>query len=111
MKDIKDYLPFYLGCEVMKVGKRKSYKELLTAYSLKYYYNHFGHYDTKLILRPLSDMSDKEKDFRWNNFINIKVIDQTVVAEEIRWLLSKGFDLFGLIESGLAISKTQTQEQ
>ena len=87
----------------------------------------------KFILRPLSDMTYKEAK-EWlqtlHNAADILVIDKTNVGfgfnpkaattsrfinfesfkhgypDGFRYLLSQGFDLFNLIESGLAIDKT-----
>jgi hypothetical protein len=57
-----------------------------------------------LILRPLSDMTDEERAEAFtikgkNAFVEFE-------AETTKFLLSKHFDLFGLIEAGLAIDKT-----
>jgi hypothetical protein len=68
--------------------------------------------DTKPILRPLSSMT-KEEDKECHNimvsdFFN-KTIGRQIVhyeAEKILYLLSKGFDLFQLIESGEATEKS-----
>ena len=79
--------------------------------------------DCKLLLRPLSDMTEDEgfalSDimgfFTPDNFISaIKsgskyVMDFRLSFELTQYLLKQGFDLFGLIESGLAIDKTKTQ--
>lgn len=86
----------------------------------------------KPILRPLSDMTEEEiKEVAWilhrfkpedvrgkDSVGNIKVtnrspfyywinVRQHLNAECCKYLLSKGFDLFELIESGLAIDKTK----
>jgi hypothetical protein len=86
-KDIKDYLHLYLGCECIneegKIGR-------------------FSGIDVcKLLLRPLSDMTQEE--FRIDcNLIN--------PVERFRFRLSKGFDLFGLIDAGLALDATKLQQ-
>lgn len=56
----------------------------------------------QLALRPLSDLTDDEYGLAGDE-------PQTVfeAAEQTKYLLSIGIDLFGLIESGLAIDKTQ----
>lgn len=74
-----------------------------------YEFEEEGYTDYQLILRPLSDMSEEERkeaddvrgegDGCGNNAIS--------EAYEFKYLLSKGFDLFGLIEAGLAIDKTK----
>lgn len=61
----------------------------------------------KLILRPLSDMTEEE-------MIEVDVDVPNILSEyeklrptAFSFLLSKGFDLFGLIDAGLAIDKTK----
>jgi hypothetical protein len=78
----------------------------------------------QLILRPLSDMSEDEALEVAENILSLNGLNlddwsaKDIVSayveqwdrytpEETKWLLSKGFDLFGLIESGLAIDKTK----
>lgn len=61
--------------------------------------------DIQLILRPLSDMNIEEKK-EWRAISNNEqtpTISQ--MAQEIKWFLSKGFDLFKLIPNGYAIDK------
>lgn len=65
--------------------------------------------DFKIELRKLSSLTYNEDqvEFPENNRMNR--IDEHWYPEGFLWLLSRGFDLFGLIESGLAIeSKPQT---
>lgn len=75
--------------------------------------------ETKPLLRPLSDMKEEEaahidrmarrqKDGQVTP-ANTKFVTgiRTETAEALVYLLSKSFDLFGLIEDGLAIDKTQ----
>jgi hypothetical protein len=93
--------------------------------------------EVKPLLRPLSDMTEEEvikylrlKHNAYSGEYEIKLRDngfwwlfKTIASDEkfkffgemldesnsdqFRWLLSKGFDLFGLIEAGLAIDKTK----
>lgn len=131
-KNIKDYLPFYLGCDVIGQydGDRKGYLTGVinggVGCEIQFFeedgINVFEEpeYNTpdevQLVLRPLSDMTDEEKSWAILNmpyktqksedlFNHILYED----AEVVRKLLSKHFDLFGLIESGLAIDKTTLQ--
>lgn len=119
-KEIKDYLHLYLGCDcivsnplinsetkrVVSVNKDTEQCEI-------YYWNE-PHLDgekvhpiedIKPILRPLSDMTEEEgveifwQPVKGENF-SIKT------GQEFKQLLDKHFDLFGLIEAGLAIDKT-----
>lgn len=91
----------------------------------------------KLYLRPLSDMTEEEGNqflhnhefvsYAWTNCVSTsrhcvrydftyhssnRVRQGSLRFDELEpkdftWLLSKGFDLFGLIEAGLAIDKTK----
>lgn len=78
----------------------------------------FGEDEIKPLLRPLSDMTGKElqecgnmvydftdepdlNNHKWQDFQTLLACDQFV------WLLSKQFDVFMLIEAGLAIDKTK----
>lgn len=73
-----------------------------------------------LVLRPLSDMTEDElqecgnmiydfsndpelNNFKWKDF------EIGLAPEQFVYLLSKGFDLFGLIPSGLAIDNTKNK--
>lgn len=174
MKDIKDYLHLYLGCEVLAKFPKGNFVCRLVGYfnheyeSCKLWYNgglsNWPIEGFKLLLRPLSDMTEEEfkeyahpKSFAsydgyWYacdreidpdfdgeliEFINDACDDdpENVImchvkskyisygwieyeeryhgfgvkeeAEWVRFLLSKGFDLFGLIEAGLALDKTK----
>lgn len=83
----------------------------------------------KPILRPLSDMSDDECWYSQNAFghfvkgtsepyiqnrlhcIKDSYTDfRNILPHQFAWLLKQGFDLFGLIESGLAIDKTKIKD-
>lgn len=131
-KDIKDYLHLYLGCEV-KPGDRitEAQKVLLRGvytFDADYKVNicrcqmstfpgenvlWLEHDDFKLILRPLSDMTEEEEtqmiatqdDVKLDGYPEILLKADS--GETVRFMLSKGFDLFGLIEAGLAIDKTK----
>lgn len=110
-KDIKDYLPFYLGCEMNYATHHEPQNEIyiLTVDSLKDAME-FGDIP---ILRPLSDMTKEEdKEFQATKVFQTATPVHIVgsmhwTAETFRWLLSKHFDLFNLISEGLAIDKTK----
>jgi hypothetical protein len=112
MKDIKDYLHLYLGCEAywQIEGRESTYHRPIDYDMLK---------DSdwiKPILRPLSDMSEEEMDLMYNGmegFVNIRkefkqgrILQFDSTPEQVRYMLSRSFDLFDLIQSGLAIDKT-----
>ena len=130
MKDIKDYLHLYLGCEVHdfvndKVGRlfRVSTNGVCKVLHSVQWSLH--PHEFKLILRPLSVMTEEEAVFikrvlRDNHGIDtIKTVLQngwhlghisanaSQMFEITRYLLSKSFDLFRLIEAGLAIDATK----
>jgi hypothetical protein len=62
-----------------------------------------------LVLRKLSSMTEEEKkvarDIYYTDKIELLAIMDVAHFELCRYLLSCGFDLFGLIDSGLAIEK------
>jgi hypothetical protein len=114
---LQDYLHLYLGCEVeckhiydgfraelVAVNNTTSFKNGLTIIDCI-------NLNAKPILRPLSDMTDEE----YSEFNNIpddvyrggRFNVLTHQGTCTKWLLSKQFDLFGLIEAGLAIDKTK----
>lgn len=122
-KELKDYLNLYLGCSVETIdgtGKligiikdeafvdyrgynnKGSTDEFGNEYDFVLVENEYFIKDVKPILRPLSDMTKEEK----QNDLNIATIYTRDQAERIKYFLSKYFDIFGLIEVGLAIDKT-----
>jgi hypothetical protein len=115
--DIKDYLHLYLPVKFIWVKDAVPFKKgeigTLEAKDLQYW-NEFK----KPILRPLSDMTEEElqecgnlvydfsddpelNNHKWQDFQTL------LTSEQFHWLLKKHFDLFGLIEAGLAIDKTK----
>lgn len=101
-KNIKDYLHLYLMCSYQWLDGDMEWRrpEVLTAYQLSSI-RQSGR-EVRLLLRPLSDMTRKEE---LTHMDNSKWGPYTAI--EFKWLLSEGFDLFGLIEAGLAIDKTK----
>lgn len=128
-KQLKDYLHLHLGCECKMI--KPSYHAvhelhlssdrtfILTGKLYDYFSSDTTKAEIKPILRPLSDMTDEEKkeiDKQYKAFTKSKTFDDTGVvmwsAKHTQILLSKHFDLFGLIDAGLAIDKTkQTVEK
>jgi len=113
-KNIADYLHLYLGCEVMLwtdatnpvfeperkrlVIDAKVYDHITLKTALDV--------GAKLILRPLSDMSEEEaKELGLNDLAKILYhgTQRVFSFDQVRYLLSKHFDLFNLIGEGLAI--------
>lgn len=108
-KEIKDYLHLYLGCDIEeKVSHKDSCRVFkLTDENLKNILFQPKYY--KPILRPLSDMDDEEKKEYGEmipDIVNARHPYQPYInlnAKRTLWALSKHFDLFSLIENGLAI--------
>lgn len=108
MKNIKDYLHLYLGCDCLYNERSALPNErfVLTIGNVFWAQSHTDEF--KLILRPLSSMTEDEKDSLIQMYVNTP--DNLASAERVRYLLSKHFDLFGLIEAGLAIDATKTDQ-
>jgi len=69
-----------------------------------------GEIIAKPILRPLSDITEEdmeEKDRIFERHVGAKYAMIMATADFCKYLLSRHFDLFGWIESGLAIDKTK----
>lgn len=159
-KKIEDYLHLYFGCEVFDSfkldGKEYSQTIKLSVSNFQWVCDCIVGGRHRLILRPLSDMTEEEVlelcktaspvifgDYRfakweverspheichWTvtnknsiDYFNISSTDGDVdiyakdgqpdptnIDNNYRfWYLKKGFDLFGLIDAGLAIDKTK----
>lgn len=126
-KKIEDYLPHYMGCLIVREGVTIS--SVLTHAQLAYISEFKIWNEIKPILRPLSDMTEEEK-LEFQELCHLEkeslgciTVSWDVLTEKIelgtahltnvfqwtigvKYLLSKHFDLFGLIEAGLAIDKT-----
>lgn len=120
MKALRDYAHLYLGQIMRYTGNGKPFRgtkidEPLTVdnYNLMLFSN-----DRKLVLRPLSDMTEEEARDIWDSTMpnigykhnhkdRLLCSTHTIVtsAVVIPVLLAHGFDLFGLIEAGVAVKK------
>lgn len=133
-KKIEDYLHLYLGCEVECIQDMPDYygwtkgmratldRDIFWDMGETVYYNGsiVGKWCKffKPLLRPLSDMTHDElqecgnmvydfsdepelNNHKWQDF-------DFITAEQFQWLLKRHFDLFGLIDAGLALDKTKT---
>ena len=113
MKDIKDYLHLYLGCEVLWEIEHESASEggteILDGHLVET--AKAGLRIVKPVLRHLSDMIEEDCNLLgWDYKYQGKIIShraENLFPEEVRILLKQGFDLFGLIEAGLALDKTK----
>jgi hypothetical protein len=113
-KKIKDYAHLYTGCGIRRhnyILKKDLFGEL---FSVRPDYILVKHImtvarvewdeDFKLVLRSLSDMT--EEDIKHIESIEYQMegyTDFIVTPLRVKYLLSRHFDLFGLIEAGLAI--------
>ncbi len=68
------------------------------------------------ILRPISSMTEEEHEAYEMYYMSLEaqreedhhsICEVEIAANTTQWLLSKGFDLFGLIDAGLAIDINQ----
>lgn len=121
-KDIKEFLHLYLGQKVYINHPDAAFRnDTLDADLLTRLLNGSLPIENyQLILRPLSDMTDEEKrkvvkllpKSTENILPRIDVGRATsafmnkATPDLVIYLLSRGFDLFQLIESGLALDKT-----
>lgn len=144
--ELKDVIHLYLGCEVKTISEfpaRLVWAGILGSEAQKYGTLVGGmsttrHWEpeNKLVLRPLSDMTEEEANAIWkildwneaihpphrigdilSEFDTIERDDGT--SENSHWghlvkimpyLLKQGFDLFGLIESGQAIQSSSEMD-
>lgn len=63
--------------------------------------------EIKLILRPLESMTEEEDTdyYELTETLNVPRLQERFTRNQFLWLIQKGFDIFGLIESGYAIKK------
>ena len=114
MKDIKDYLHLYLGQQcLIKLVFEEGYSSPVTLSidclrAALFDEGNQDHIDVMLLLRPLLSMTDEERVQRGREVTRYG--RAFIEAEYHRWMLSNGFDLFGLIEAGLAIDATTLKE-
>lgn len=112
--ELKDVLHLYIGCYIKSELMGVQHK--FTDFN-KSTIHHFIIGNFKLILRPLSDMTEEEtKEYETLFGCNPHESDEwycEIIMQDIGkpkvwlWLLKRGFDLFGLIESGQAIKATE----
>jgi len=103
-KDLCMRLPY--STMVQTKGNRTVTNDPLSTYAIV----HFDDYQVKPYLRPMSSMTEEEKN-RFNSFMEkddqgfpTDVINKEKVYEYLNWLLANHFDFRGLIDKGLAIS-------
>jgi len=122
MRDVKEFLHLYLGCQCF-VHIDDDEEMILHGVGtdgiwINSEFYQFGDSTTNLIkpiLRPLSDITQDElkeagaisKDIIIKNDDNADSSESELWFNYTRYLLSKHFDLFNLIPEGLAIDKTK----
>lgn len=110
-KEIKDFLPKYMGCNLSNGGKVTP--ELLTSIN-ESTFNAWK--DIKPVLRPYSDISklSRQEQEGWNRIsttVNSQTSEGIAEAAQAHWnkrmdyYRSLGIDCDGLIEAGLAVKK------
>ena len=110
-KELKDYAHLYYGCKLwLEFRDGSSGGHELDCYWLKYltvegYSVTTKPTSLKLILRPLSSITNEERLERGKAIIQYGKAE--IEAEYHRWMLSKGFDMFGLVDAGIALDKTK----
>jgi len=113
MKDIKDYLHLYLGCQM---GYASHHEPQNATYTLTVEnFKEAIEFGDPIHLRPLSSMTEDEKtDAVYPMLYGLTTLegDENIgqSAELTKYLLSKHFDLFQLIEAGLAIDATKINQ-
>jgi len=128
MKELKDYLPLYIGQKVWTRHDALNNGDFqaLTVSINNLFEMLYKYKDSKLILRELSDMTEEEQrelgrialpecEDAITNILHTQAVESkgrskdgriimdNYTPEMVAWLLSKGFDLFGLIPAGLAV--------
>jgi hypothetical protein len=122
-KDIKNYLYLYLGCDIIYCEQPgKIYKlmsvDLSEDNTAPVFISDgedefFAEYEeVRPLFWHLSDMTEEEDaEYRTIYESNLPIVPWSCYAKHsaaiVQYLLSKHFDLFGLIEAGIAIDKTK----
>jgi len=117
-KKIEDYLHLYLGCRfVLKLKQPSKWKYSADIYFGVDAYKAFlaksdDHIDPILLLRRLDSMTEEEHQRYHDLGIDTGTCfeDMKIDAIRTKYLLSKHFDLFGLIDSGLAIDSALSKQ-
>lgn len=126
-KQIKDYLHLYIGCHVKFIGKDRPFIKngsikTLEPENVRSWIKQNDEF--KLILRPMSSLTHdeikaartKSSEFdrspisgRWGQKVSYGFTTDPLEweAQIVFNLIKMGFDVFGLIEAGLAIDKTK----
>lgn len=109
----------WVNCVILGINKRKKvvYVKCKDIYGNEWDdYREVPYLEVLPILRPISDMTEQEDDLfsaiGYKLFSNESPALNAILknAAQTKYLLSKHFDLFGLIQSGLAKQEKLTKE-
>jgi hypothetical protein len=113
-KNVIDYLHLYLGCKIKKQGKIQELDSRMLArlYAMEEYISGFLNNEVKLILRPLYDITtDELMELQWRKCdfdlfkSELKMKGKlNIKPSELAFLLRQNFDIFDLIDSGIALN-------
>lgn len=115
MKDLKSYLHLYVGtsCQFKIKNTGRMFTRELEASDIDHFFKEEFYIFAKPILRPLSDITHEEMghivDMASIMLVPSYELDRISAAQETKYLLDRGFDLFGLIDDELAIDRTEFQ--
>lgn len=102
----------YLGCKMHDTQFNLTWELTPSHFPSNWKSADFLGGNSKPLLRPLSDMT-REEDIEFEKTQRVLCVSTIVYSskqltpESFLWLLSKNFDLFGLIESGEALDATK----
>lgn len=105
LKHIAPYLPYGLKCMYACIMDVKNDRiETMHENNIEKVLNGYGTFVILPILRPLSDLTKLKSNTDWWK-IKINVgITKSLDYDSIQELLAEHYDIFGLIEQGLAIN-------
>jgi hypothetical protein len=116
MKELKDFIHLYVGCKVQWIrSDGNTAVQELTLSDAAWLRERK---DAKLILRPIESLTDVEGEEMYSGMtgsyeIEIPVIGETATITispyQVAFLLSKGFDLFGLHAAGLCVYENEVK--
>lgn len=112
MKDIRSYLHLYIDidCQFKERKTGRMFTRTLEPSDIDRYFQEDYYSYIKPILRPIDDIVDDSIEDKWlHDYCFGKGIAPSFpeMAEITAYFLEHGFDLFGLIDSDLAIDKTK----
>lgn len=115
MKDLRDLLHLYVGtqCQFKLRSTGRIFKRKLEASDIDPFFEGELYVFVKPILRPLSDITHEEMghivEMASIMLIPSYELDKISAAQETKYLLDHGFDLFRLLDDELAIDRTKLE--